>query len=133
MSQATPQERTLGRVTYWVLGLFGSAVLMLADVLVRAGGLSYAQGDLDGPLDTAAFVAVLLLAAAGFLGVLLARAASSTAVWLLRAAAIGSTVASLNAIVRSHPLLGIGLFVFSALPLFFAAWGAGLAERGRGR
>lgn len=133
MSQATPQDRTLGRVTYWVLGLFGSAVLMLADVLVRAGGLTYAEGDLDSALDTVAFVFLLLLAAGGFLGVLLARARPWAAIWLLRAAAVGSTVASVNAIVRSHPLLGIGLFVFSGLPLFLAAWGAGLAEREPGR
>ena len=129
MSQSMPRERSLGRVKYWVLGLFGSAVLMLADVLVRAGGLTYAEGDLDSTVDTVAFVLVLLLASAGFLGVFLARARPETAVWLLRVAAAGSTVASLNAIVRSHPLLGIGLFVFSGLPLLCAAWGVGLAER----
>jgi len=51
------------------------------------------------------------------------------AVWLLRVAAAGSIVASLYAMIHSHPVVGLGLLFFSGLPLMLAAWSVGWAER----
>jgi hypothetical protein len=129
MSQASSQDRAFGRVAYWGFGLIGSSVLALADVLVRAGSLQYTEGDMDSPLHLAAFGAVMLLALCGFLGVFLARARRTLAVWLLRVACAGAVVASLNAILQSHPIVGLGLLFFSGLPLMLAAWAVGWAER----
>ena len=128
MSNASSEDRTFGRIAYWGFGLFGSAVLAFADVLVRAGNLQYTNGDMDSPVHLAAFVAVLVLAALGFLGVVLARSRPRVAVWMLRAACAGAIVASLNAMIQSHPIVGLGLLFFSGLPLMLAAWSAGWAE-----
>jgi predicted membrane channel-forming protein YqfA (hemolysin III family) len=128
MSDQATSERRLGREAVVGFGLVGSAALLFADVLVRAGSLEYTHGDIDGPLHTAAFLAVLALAAAGLLGVWLARSRHVLARWLLRAAAAGSVVASLNAVLQSQPLVGLGLFFFSGMPLLLAAWAEGWAE-----
>lgn len=129
MSDQAASERRLGREAVIGFGLVGSAALLFADVMVRAGSLEYTHGDIDGPLHTTAFLTVLALAAAGMLGVWLARSRSGLATWLLRAAAAGSLVASLNAVLQSQPLVGLGLFFFSGMPLLLAAWAAGWAER----
>jgi len=129
MSQASSEDRAFGRVAYWGFGLFGSAVLAFADVLVRAGSLQYTNGDMDSPLHVAAFVGVLVLALLGFLGVALARARPRVAALMLWAAFAGAVAASLNAIVQGHPILGLGLLFFSGLPLMLAAWSVGWAER----
>jgi hypothetical protein len=121
-------------VAYVGFGLFGSAVLAFADVMVRAGSLEYTQGDIDAPIHVAAFVAVLLLAVLGFVGVGLGSVRPNVAVWLLRAAAAGAVLASLNAIVQSHPFVGVALLFFSGLPLALSAWAVGWAEdSGSGR
>jgi hypothetical protein len=36
--------------------------------------------------------------------------------------------ASLNAVLQSQPLVGLGLFSFSGMPLLLAAWAEGRAE-----
>lgn len=129
ISGKADEDRTLGRVAYVGFGLFGSAVLAFADVMVRAGSLEYTEGDIDAPIHVAAFVAVAVLALLGFIGVGLGSVRPNAAVWLLRAAAAGAIVASLNAIVQSHPLVGIALLFFSGFPLLLAAWAVGWAER----
>ena len=128
MSGEAASERRLGREAVVGFGLVGSVGLLFADVLVRAGGLEYTNGDIDGLLHTAAFLAVLALAAAGMLGVWLARSRPVLAGWLLRAAGGGAVVASLNAVLQSQPLVGFGLLCFSGIPLLVAAWAAGWAE-----
>jgi uncharacterized membrane protein len=129
MSQTGSEDRAFGRVAYWGFGLFGSAVLAFADALVRAGSIEYSNGQMDAPIHVAAFGAVMVLALCGFLGVFLARVQRRVAVWLLRVAAAGSIVASLNAMIQSHPIVGLGLLFFSGLPLMLAAWSVGWAER----
>jgi len=129
MAESSSEDRAFGRVAYWGFGLFGSTVLVFADVLVRAGNLRYSNDDIDRPVDVAAFVAVLVLAALGFLGVLLARRRPRAAAWMLWIAFAGAALASLNAIVQGHPIVGLGLLFFSGLPLMLAAWAVGWAER----
>lgn len=131
MSQSIAEDRSLGRIAYWTFGLIGSIVLAFADLLVRAGSIRYADGDLGDPLDIAAFVALLVCAGAGVLGVFLARSRAGLAVWLLRLAGLGAVVASLYAVFQSHPLVGFGLLALSGIPLLVASWSVGWAERDR--
>ncbi len=128
MSESPAEDRSLGRLAYWTFGLIGSIVLGFADLLVRAGSIRYADGDLGAPLHIAAFVALLVCAGFGVLGVLMARSRPSLAVWLLRLAGLGAVIASLYAVSQSHPLVGFGLLVFSGIPLLVAAWSVGWAE-----
>lgn len=130
MSQSAA-DRSLGRTAYWTFGLIGSIVLAFANLFVRAGSIRYEDGDLGGPWDIAAFVALLVLAAAGVLGVLIARSRAALSVWLLRLAGLGAVIASLYAVFRSHPLVGFGLLALSGIPLLVAAWSVGWAERDR--
>jgi hypothetical protein len=133
MAKTDSEDRAFGRVAYWGFGLFGSTVLAFGDVLVRAGGLQYTDGDMDSPLHVAAFVAVLVLAALGVLGVLLARRRPRAAAWMLWIAFAGAVAASLNAMVQGHPIVGLGLLFFCSLPLMLAAWAVGWAERDAAR
>jgi hypothetical protein len=130
VSQSPAEDRSLGRLAYWAFGLIGSIVLAFADLLVRAGSIRYTDGDLDEPLHVVAFIALLVLAGFGVLGVPLARSRPGVAMWLLRLAGLGAVVASLYAVFQSHPLVGFGLLVFSAIPLLVASWSVGWAEAG---
>ena len=125
MSDRAPDERradqATGRVGYWVLGVFGSVILALADLLARIGSLDYTNESLNTELHTAAFVGVLAFAVVGFVGVAIARSRPVLSVWLLRAAGLVAVIASVYAMARSHPIAGFGLLIFAATPLLIAS------------
>jgi hypothetical protein len=125
MSERARDERradqATGRVGYWVLGVFGSVVLALADVLARIGNLDYTDESLNTDLHVVAFAGVLVFAVVGFVGVAIARSRPVLSVWLLRAAGLVAVVASVYAMAKSHPIAGFGLLIFAGLPLVVAA------------
>jgi hypothetical protein len=114
-------DQATARVGYWVLGLFGSVVLALADVLARIGNLDYTNESLNTDLHVVAFAGVLVFAVVGFVGVAIARSRPVISVWLLRAAALVAVIASVYAMAKAHPIAGFGLLIFAGLPLLVAA------------
>jgi hypothetical protein len=122
-------DRAVGRVAYWVFGLFGAAVLAMADLLASSGSIRYTDESIEGTFHTGAFIAVMGCAALGLAGVLLARVQTTAAIWALRLAALGAAVAAVYAMAQSEFGAGAGVLLGAALPLFVAASFVGWAER----